>query len=262
VPGPAPTASSAGPDPSALELLDAGLPATVRGVFTTRPGGVSGPPYDALNLSRRSGDRPAPVQANRERLAGELGVAPADLVFAEQVHGAGVAVVERADARTPEGVPGVDALLTRDRRLALVVLAADCLPVLLADPDAGVVAAVHAGRRGLVAGVLQAALRAMSALGAQPARTSAVIGPSAGGCCYEVPPAMVEQVARAVPGTAARTRAGSPSVDLRAGAQGLLHSAGVAAVRHVDACTLEDARFYSYRRDGATGRHAGVVLLP
>lgn len=249
------------PDPSTLDLIDAGLPEPVRAAFTTRLGGVSGAPYHALNLSIRGGDRPAAVQANRELLAGHLGLPLADLVFAQQVHGAGVAVIERSTARTSEGLPGVDALVTRDRRLALVVLAADCLPVLLADPVAGVVAAVHAGRRGLVAGVLQTALRAMSALGAQPARMSAVIGPSAGGCCYELPAAMVEDVERGVPRTATRTRAGSPSVDLRAGAQGLLRAAGVAEVRHVDVCTLEDARFYSYRRDRETGRHAGVVVL-
>ncbi|HWG95227.1 MAG TPA: peptidoglycan editing factor PgeF [Mycobacteriales bacterium] len=239
------------------ELLPAGLPAPARGVFTTRAGGVSAPPYDGLDLALHVEDDPAAVAANRAALVEAL---DADrLAFADQVHGDAVAVVE---AGGPETAPAVDALVTAEPGTALVVLAADCLPVLLADPVAGVVGAAHAGRQGLLAGVLQQAVRAMAALGAEPGRVEAVVGPAAGACCYEVPAAMADDAEARLPGTRSTTRAGTPSLDLRGGAERVLRQAGLADVRHVDHCTIDDARFYSYRRDGRTGRHAGAVWLP
>ena len=153
-------------------------------------------------------------------------------------------------------------MVTRVAGLPLGVLVADCMPVLLADATAGVIGAVHAGRRGLAGGVLQAAVAAMQSLGAAPARTSAVIGPAICGRCYEVPAPMRDEVETTVPGTAASTWQGTSSLDLPAGAAAVLAQAGIAAVRSVDICTLEDDRFYSYRRDGhQTGRFAGVVVL-
>lgn len=239
-----------------LDLLDAALPAPATGVFTTRAGGRSRPPYDGLDLALHVGDDPADVAENRRRLAAAIGATA--LVLAEQVHGAGVAVVTGpADAAHA----GTDALVTATPGLALVVLAADCLPVLLADPVAGVVGAAHAGRAGLAGGVLQATLSAMRELGADPASTTAVVGPAACGRCYEVPEAMAAEVERAVPGSRGTTRRGTASVDLTAGAVGLLERAGVAAVRATGGCTLEQPHLYSYRRDGRTGRHAGVVWL-
>lgn len=245
-----------------VPLLDAGLPPPARGAFTTRAGGVSAPPWDALNLALHVDDEPRRVLANRDLLARAAGL-PADrLVHAQQVHGAGVVRVDRASSRgRTGGVAGVDALVTTERGLGLVVLAADCLPVLLADPVAGVVAAAHAGRQGLVAGVLQATVAAMVAAGADPARATAVLGPAAGACCYEVPAAMAADVGAAVPGSRSRTRRGTDAVDLRTGAAGVLVAVGVGRVDHHEACTIEDARFYSHRRDGVTGRHAGLVWL-
>jgi len=239
------------------DLLPAGLPVPADGGFSTRAGGRSGGPYASLNLGGHVGDEPAHVAANRDLLATACGLAPGALVVMQQVHGAGVAVV---DGPSPEGVPGVDALVTGTPGLGLVVLAADCLPVLLADPVAGVVAVAHAGRQGLVAGVLQAAVAAMTGLGAVPSRTSAVVGPSACPRCYEVPLAMADAVEAAVPGTRATTSAGTPSVDLAAGARSLLRAAGLRSVAVVGGCTLEQPeRWFSYRRDGVTGRHAGLV---
>lgn len=162
----------------------------------------------------------------------------------------------------PAGTPGVDALVTSTPALAVVVLAADCLPVVLADPVAGVVAAAHAGRVGLLAGVLQRTVTTMTACGADPRRTTAVVGPAAGACCYEVPEAMAAEADAVLPGVRATTRRGTPSLDLRAGAVLALGGAGVRAVTHVDACTIDDDRFFSYRRDGRTGRHAGLAWLP
>lgn len=239
-------------------LLPAALPAPARGGFTTRFGGVSSAPYSGLDLALHVGDDPADVAVNRARLAEAVGVLPGALVFAEQVHGCGVAVVEAAQATA---VPAVDALVTAAPGLALVVLAADCLPVLLADPAAGVVAVAHAGRRGLVAGVLPATVAAMAALGATPAGLTAVVGPAVCGRCYEVPAAMADEAAVVVPASRAVTVRGTASLDLAAGASAQLRAAGITRVRTVGGCTMEQDHFYSYRREGRTGRHAGVVVL-
>lgn len=246
-----------------MQLLPAGLPRPAVGAFTTRAGGTSAPPYDALNLALHVEDERRRVNANRELLADAGDLERGDLVFAQQVHGAGVAVVDRASARERNGgVAGVDALVTTTPELGLVVLAADCLPVLLADPAAGVVAVAHAGRQGLVAGVLQSTIAAMARLGATAVGTSAVVGPAACGRCYEVPPAMADEVERAVPGSRSTTREGTASVDLTAGAVAVLTGAGLSDVRTVGGCTLEQPeRFFSYRRDGRTGRHAGIAWL-
>jgi polyphenol oxidase len=239
------------------ELLPAGLPAPARGVFTTRAGGASAPPWDGLNLALHVDDDPEAVRANRAELLAALGLDR--LAVADQVHGDAVTVV---GADLPGTPPTCDALVTREPGTALAVLAADCLPVLLADAEAGVVGAAHAGRAGLLAGVLQRAVEAMASLGAAPDRVAAVVGPAAGPCCYEVPDDMAAEAEAALPGVRSRTRAGTPSLDLRGGAERVLRGAGVRAVRHVDACTIDDDRFFSYRRDGRTGRHAGVVWLP
>ena len=246
-----------------LELLPAGLDEPADGWFSTRSGGVSAPPYDALNLGAHVDDAWPSVHANRTLLAQAAGLEVDDLVLGRQVHGADVAVVDRSTPRSRDGVVAdVDALVTTTPGLGLLVLAADCLPVLLADPAAGVVGVAHAGRQGLVAGVLQATLGAMQSLGARPAATQAVLGPAACGRCYEVPAAMADEVGGAVPGSRGTTRSGTASVDLAAGAEGLLRSAGLTRVRAVGGCTLEHpSRFFSYRRDRVTGRHGALVRL-
>ena len=246
-----------------LELLPAGLPAPAAGWFTSRAGGTSAPPYAGLNLGLHVEDEWRRVHANRELVARAAGLDDDALVFAQQVHGAGVAVVDRSSSRRRDGgAAGVDALVTATPGLGLVVLAADCLPVLLADPGAGVVAAAHAGRQGLLAGVLEATLAAMHDLGATPERTSAVLGPAACGACYEVPEEMADDAERRLPGSRGRTRQGTPSVDLVAGARAALQTAGVSTVTAVGGCTLEQPdRWFSYRRDRTTGRHGGLVRL-
>jgi YfiH family protein len=246
-----------------LELLAAELPAPAGGAFSTRAGGVSAAPYDALNLGMHVDDEWRRVHANRALLAAGTGLPGGDLVFAQQVHGAGVAVVDRSSSRARDGgIAAVDALVTREPGVGLVVLAADCLPVLLADAAAQVVAVVHAGRQGLAAGVVQAALAAMQELGAAPRSTCAVLGPAACGSCYEVPPQLAAQVEAAVPGSRSTTTRGTDSVDLTAGATAVLRTAGLTDVRAVGGCTIEQPeRFFSYRRDGRTGRHAGVAWL-
>ncbi|MFF7612165.1 peptidoglycan editing factor PgeF [Streptomyces lavendulae] len=228
--------------------------------FTDRWGGVSAVPYEELNLGGAVGDDPAAVRANRAAAATELGIDAARVVWMNQVHGRDVAVV---DGPWPDGepVPSVDAVVTARRGLALAVLTADCTPVLLADPVAGVVGAAHAGRPGLVAGVVPAAVEAMTALGADPARMVARTGPAVCGRCYEVPAEMREAVAAVVPAAWAETSWGTPAVDVVAGVHAQLAEAGVAYCHRSAVCTLESRDHFSYRRDRVTGRLAGYVWL-
>jgi YfiH family protein len=229
-----------------------------RRVVTDRRGGRSASPYDSFNLGAHVGDRPEDVAGNRERLARELGVPGEHLVWMTQVHGSGVVVV---DGPQEGPVPDTDALVTTVRGLVLCVLVADCVPVLLSDAEAGVVAAVHAGREGVRTKVVAAALAAMARLGSRPADVSALLGPAVCGACYEVPREMQAEVARVAPGAAVRTRRGTPGLDLRAGVAEQLGRAGVGQVVHDPRCTVEDRFLFSHRRDGVTGRQAGVVWL-
>ncbi|HET9140611.1 peptidoglycan editing factor PgeF [Actinophytocola sp.] len=230
----------------------------VRRVVTTRAGGVSKPPYDSFNLGRSVGDDPAAVAANRERLAGELGLPPDRLVWMEQVHGRNAVVV---DGPAGEPVPVTDALVTAVPRLALVTLVADCVPVLLADPEAGVVGSVHAGRVGARIGVVPAALEAMRSAGAVLDRVEVLLGPSVCGECYEVPAAMRDDVEAHLPGSACTTRAGTPGLDLRAGLWRQLADAGVAKIGLDPRCTVEDTTLFSHRRNGTTGRLAALIWI-
>ncbi|MEU6116442.1 peptidoglycan editing factor PgeF [Streptomyces sp. NPDC047117] len=228
--------------------------------FTDRWGGVSAAPYAALNLGGAVGDDPQAVRTNRELTAKSLGLDPADVVWMNQVHGRDVAVVD-GPWRDGADVPCVDAVVTARRGLALAVLTADCTPVLLADPVAGVVGAAHAGRPGLVAGVVPATVEAMTALGADPARITARTGPAVCGGCYEVPEAMRADVAAVVPEAYATTTWGTPAVDVGAGVAAQLARCGVRMREHSHICTLESADHFSYRRDRTTGRLASYVWL-
>ncbi|MFF4216160.1 peptidoglycan editing factor PgeF [Streptomyces nondiastaticus] len=227
--------------------------------FTDRWGGVSAAPFDELNLGGAVGDDPAAVRANRERAAVSLGLDPADVVWMNQVHGRDVAVVD-GPWRSSE-VPAVDGVVTARRGLALAVLTADCTPVLLADPVAGIAGAAHAGRPGLVAGVVPATVEKMIALGADPARIVARTGPAVCGLCYEVPEEMRAEVAAIVPEAWATTRRGTPAVDVAAGVRAQLARLGVMMSGQSHICTLESADHFSYRRERTTGRLASYVWL-
>jgi YfiH family protein len=229
-----------------------------RRVVTDRRGGRSRSPYDSFNLGDHVGDDPADVAANRRRVARELAVPEDRLVWMDQVHGTGVAVV---DGPRDRAVPGTDALVTATPGLLLCVLVADCVPVLLADHETGVVAAVHAGREGVRQGVLPVALSAMASLGARARHVTALLGPAVCGSCYEVPEQMQADVVRVAPSAAVRTRAGTPGLDLRAGVEEILRKAGIPEVVHDPRCTVEDRHLFSHRRDGVTGRQAGIVWL-
>jgi YfiH family protein len=202
-------------------------------------------------------------QDTRARLAAWAGV---PVAFGTQVHGPGVLVVE--DPPADEAQVGVaDAYLTTSDDLAVAVAVADCVPVLLADPQGRVVAAVHAGRAGLVAGVVRAAVAGMTRLGADPARIRAAVGPSFAGSSYEVPEALRDEVGARLPEAPTTTSWGTPALDLRAAAVGELTRSGVTHVVRVDRDTFTDPALFSHRRATAAGVVAGracglVRLLP
>ncbi|WP_432116779.1 peptidoglycan editing factor PgeF [Streptomyces sp. bgisy032] len=228
--------------------------------FTDRWGGVSAAPYEELNLGGAVGDDPDAVRTNRGLAAKSLGVEPDRVVWMNQVHGVDVVVVDEPWGSSRQ-IPSVDAIVTTRRGLALAVLTADCVPVLLADPVAGVAAAAHAGRPGMIAGVVPAALRAMTDLGADPSRIVARTGPSVCGRCYEVPEAMRAEVSAVEPAAHAETSWGTPAVDVSAGVHAQLERLGVRDREQSPVCTLESHDHFSYRRDRTTGRLAGYVWL-
>lgn len=230
----------------------------VRRVVTTRAGGVSAAPYDRFNLGDHVGDDPAAVSANRTRLAEQIGLTPAQLVWMDQIHGRNVAVV---DGPVTETVDATDALVTTATDLGLVVLTADCVPVLLSDDEAGVIAAVHAGRVGARIGIVPRVLDAMVAQGTAVERIGAFLGPAASGRQYEVPADMRADVEKHLPGSATTTDKGTPGLDLRAGLRKQLLDAGVKAVGEDPRCTIEDRTLFSHRRDAPTGRLASVIWM-
>lgn len=230
----------------------------VRMVFTARAGGVSASPYDSFNLGSHVGDDPAAVAANRQRLAQALGLPVERFVWMEQLHTNTVTVVD-GPSETP--VAATDAIVTTAQQLALCVLVADCVPVLLADHHAGVIAAAHAGRLGARNGIVANTVTAMVELGAMPANIQALLGPAAAGESYEVPQDMADDMEQRLPGSRTRTTKGTPGVDVRAGLIRQLLSLGVTTIDADPRDTITDHAFFSYRRDGDTGRQAGVIWL-
>ena len=230
----------------------------VRRVVTSRTGGVSAPPYDSFNLGDHVGDDPAAVAANRRRLADGIGLPFERLVWMEQIHSRNVTVV---DGPVKGVVEATDALVTDVPDLALVTLSADCVPLLLADDQAGVIAAVHAGRVGARIGIVPRVLDVMVAKGAAVERIGAFLGPAASGRQYEVPAAMRADVEKHLPGSATTTVRGTPGIDLRAGLRRQLLQAGVSGVAEDPRCTIEDRTLFSHRRGAPTGRLAGVIWM-
>ncbi|MBD7993768.1 laccase domain-containing protein [Arthrobacter sp. Sa2CUA1] len=227
------------------------------------PGGlrVAFTDTSAGNLALHVGDDPAAVHARRRALEDHMGIRPDSLRFMEQVHSAVVAPVSASGAAQPDVPPVADALLSTDGSTPLAVMVADCVPVILAGTGrdgAPVTAAAHAGRAGLLAGILPNTVRAMRAAGA--AELSAWIGPSVCGRCYEVPEAMLADAAH-LPGAVSRTSWGTPALDLPAAAQAQLGDLGVAAMR-LPGCTMEESDLFSHRRDAPTGRFAGLIWQP
>ncbi|HJZ84164.1 MAG TPA: peptidoglycan editing factor PgeF [Polyangia bacterium] len=231
--------------------------------FSTRAGGVSGAAYASLNLGAKWGDDPARVRENRRRFLRAASIG--QLLSLTQVHGADVVIIDAERAAEPEAVARSrgDALACDLSGIALGIYSADCIPILLADPETGAFAAAHAGWRGTVAGVAAAVVRALvQRYRTNPAHLRVALGPSIGPCCFEVG----EEVAARFQAPFVRpgaSRNGRPTVDLRAANQAVLVSAGVPAhqIDALPACTACDpARFYSFRRDGReTGQHVAFI---
>lgn len=249
------------------ERLDLALTggAEARVVFTGRgsaaTGGSSRWPYSAANLASHVGDDPAAVSAARAALAAALGVPVEDMAFMHPDHGRGVAVVE-----SPTGIgPGaeirdVDALVTDRVGVGLVALAADCVPVVLVEPQARLVAAVHSGWRGVALDVVGAAVARLQDLGGRPDLVRAYLGPAICGRCYPVPAERAEQVGAVRPEAVTTAPDGQPALDLRAGLLARLAELGIVATT-IGGCTAEDPGLYSHRRDGRTGRQGAAVAM-
>ena len=230
----------------------------IRRVTTTRAGGVSAPPFDTFNLGDHVGDDPAAVAANRTRLAAALGLGDDGVVWMNQVHSDRVVVV---DEHPGAPVDDTDALVTTRPRLALAVVTADCVPVLLGDARAGVVAAAHAGRVGAQHGVVVRTVEAMLDAGARTEDISVLLGPAVSGRNYEVPAEMAAEVEAALPGSRTTTAAQTPGLDLRAGIARQLKDLGITAIDVDPRCPVDDRNLYSHRRDAPTGRLASLVWM-
>ncbi len=241
----------------------------IRHAFFTRAGGVSGGHYESLNGGIGSRDSAANVTENRARMAAALGVEPRRFLTAYQVHSPDVAVAETP--WTTEARPRADAIVTRMRALAIGVTTADCGPVLLADAQAGVIGAAHAGWRGALAGVVEATVAVMARLGAQRSQIRAAIGPMIRQANYEVGP---DLIARFDAEDRASNRFFTPAprdgyalFDLGGYVAERLARAGVTQVEDRGLCTYADpARFFSYRRathraEADYGRHVNAIAL-
>ncbi len=232
-------------------------PLNVRSLVTTRHGGVSQGPYSSLNLGSHVGDDPAAVLANRARLGEHLTGAP---LWLEQVHG--TRVVDAARIGADIHPPQADAAFSRQRGAVCVVMTADCLPVLFCDAAGSVVAAAHAGWRGLLAGVLEEAITAMGVPGG---RLIAYLGPAIGPQAFEVGDEVRSAFIATDPNAAAAFKPSSPGkwlADIYGLARQRLAGQGVERVFGGSWCTASDAdRFFSYRRDGQTGRMASLIWL-
>lgn len=231
-------------------------PAGVRAAATTRHGGVSKAPYASFNLGQHVGDDPLAVLENRRRLVARLGLTR-EPAWLQQVHGCGVAAAETVDLPAE-----ADAAVTRTPGVACVVMTADCLPVLFCDRDGRVVAAAHAGWRGLVGGVLEATLARMAV---EPAAVLAWLGPAIGPAAFEVGPEVRAAFVAADTGAGACFVAASGDrlhADLYALARRRLARVGVTQVFGGGRCTYSETdTFYSYRRSPLTGRQATLIWL-
>jgi len=230
-------------------------PTRVKAAVTTRCGGVSAAPWDSLNLAVHVGDEPARVYHNRQYLCRSMGLHESRIGWLEQVHG-----TEVVELPVP-GVPVADAASTRMPQTVCVVMVADCLPVLFCDRDGDRVAAAHAGWRGLAGGILEQTLSRFS----RPDDVMAYLGPAIGPAAFEVG-AEVRQAFLAQDSGAEHCfesgRDGRFMADLYELARRRLARAGVRAVYGGDFCTFTDKdRFFSYRRDGRTGRQVALIWL-
>jgi len=239
-------------------------------LFTDREGGISPPPYHSCNLSYRSGDAAENVSANRKTVAAVMGLAPERFVYLEQVHGVAVkrAAADNVD-ETGHGGRGelaeTDGVYTAETGMVLAVLTADCVPLALSVPSAGIVAMLHAGWRGTIGDIAGEALRTLtSETGCDSSGVRVVMGPAIGSCCYEVDEGrarlFVERYGRE---SGVVSDDGGYHLDLFAANRINLLEAGAleSNIKRSGGCTCCEKRYYSFRRDGETGRQGAFIFL-
>lgn len=228
-------------------------------LFSDRTGGVSAPPFDTANAGYGRGDDPAAVAENRRRIGAGLGgraAEPETWTCLHQVHGAEVFVAGSEPHPQPQPLPRSDASVSTGPDAVLAILTADCAPVALVGP--GVVGAVHAGWRGLAAGVLEAAVAQVAEMAGEP--PAAVVGPCIHPCCYQFSPGDLDLVAaRLGAEVRSRTTSGDLALDVPAAVRAALSKAGVAGITEVGVCTSCSPVHFSHRRDGRTGLQAMLV---
>jgi YfiH family protein len=216
--------------------------------FTKRTGGVSHGAFASLNLGTHVGDDLGDVLKNREILEAKVGPTQ----YMNQVHGDRIALIEEVT----DEAPTADALVTGIPGISLAVMVADCIPLLLTSKES--VAAVHVGRRGLVNEITRKTISVMRDMGAH--QITAIIGPAICGQCYEVSEEIFHEVRAAHPFAESKTLQGTFALDLPAALRSVLSDEGIAIVNKFE-CTVENPELFSYRRDGITGRQAGVISL-
>ncbi|WP_020410250.1 peptidoglycan editing factor PgeF [Hahella ganghwensis] len=232
-------------------------PPGVKAISTLRQGGISLPPYQSFNLGSHVGDHSEAVKFNRERLASEVGLSPGSVQWLKQVHGTRVIDVDQVVVDEIEA----DAAYTTRSGVACCIMTADCLPVLFASIDGSEVAVAHAGWRGLAGGVLENTLSCFT----DPNRVVVWLGPAIGPDAFEVGDEVMEVFAEknakmADAFTASAHQKGKWFADIYLLARLTLNSAGISNVYGGQCCTFSDAdRFFSYRRDGVTGRMATLI---
>jgi YfiH family protein len=217
-----------------------------RQLFTAKSGGVSTGDYGTLNLAFHVGDNLENVKSNREKLKSIISVP--EIQFMEQVHGNNLAII----SNTRRDEPVADAMVTTEKNIALAVMVADCLPILIEGTS--VIGAVHVGRKGMLNGILTKTVLQMKDLGGT--NLKATIGPGICGSCYEVDETMYGEIIKEYPAS----DGGYRKINIRSEVNRQLESLGV-LTSHIDVCTLEDERYYSFRRNHTTGRQCGVISL-
>jgi len=223
--------------------------------FTDRHGGVSTPPYDSLNLAFHVGDNKASVIKNRTILQNKLNLQ--NIIWMEQVHGNSVQTIFSPQ---PEPIPACDAIITSQPNIALAVMVADCIPILMFDPKRHIIAAVHAGRNGTFLQIASKTVEVMQKeFGCVPADIQVIMGPSIHSCCYEIGNELVAIVEK----NFGKNYLNGRMLDLQKLNRDQLIKANVKKdnIKISSICTCCDSNYFSYRREGTTGRFVGVIWM-
>ena len=227
-----------------------------RWMFSNRQGGFSAPPYDSLNVASHVGDAPLAVASNRAILAQQLRVESRDITWPGLVHGTDVGVIN-----SPLSLfPNVDVLVTSTSKRVLATMGGDCVPLLAVDPESKVALSAHIGWKGAADSIHKAIISALESAGGKSKFTNIFLGPAICGLCYVVEQERFDLVTAELPEAGVELADGRLGLDLRLGIQAALRAAGM-KVNQIDGCTAESPDLFSYRRDGVTGRQAGLVVL-